>query len=58
MKLKSFATVAFILIPSLAYAAGGEEEPAIQGGNGALATPTATSATAIRGPVQRMGTWE
>jgi hypothetical protein len=28
MKLKSFATVAFILIPSLAYAAGGEEEPA------------------------------
>src|SRR5258708_19322702 len=34
MKLKSFATVAFILIPSLAYAAGGGGTGISNAGNG------------------------
>jgi hypothetical protein len=34
MKLRSFATVAFILIPSLAYAAGGGATGISNGGNG------------------------
>jgi hypothetical protein len=34
MKLRPFATVAFILIPSLAYAAGGGATGISNGGNG------------------------
>jgi hypothetical protein len=43
MKLRSFATVALILLPSLAFAAGGGNNGGASNGNGASSTAGANS---------------